>query len=80
MRKDTYCFVSPDKTPADVIEVFRRFYGPTMECMSKPPKPRARKTPSHRSWLTRRARNNIASIGAGILCIPATFLRVTVSR
>src|SRR5213075_848931 len=28
--KDTFYFVSPDKAPADVIESFRRFYGPTM--------------------------------------------------
>src|SRR6202049_4296409 len=30
MVKDTFHFVSPDKSPADVIESFRRFYGPTM--------------------------------------------------
>src|SRR3989337_1085671 len=30
MVKDTYSFISPDKSPADVIETFRRFYGPTM--------------------------------------------------
>ena len=30
MVKDTYYFASPDKSPADVIESFRRFYGPTM--------------------------------------------------
>jgi SAM-dependent methyltransferase len=30
MVKDTYTFVSPDKNPAEVIDLFRRFYGPTM--------------------------------------------------
>ena len=30
MVKDTYSFISPDKSPTDVIELFRRFYGPTM--------------------------------------------------
>src|SRR6266852_51804 len=30
MAKDTFHFVSPDKGPADLIESFRRFYGPTM--------------------------------------------------
>ena len=30
MVKDTYSFISPDKSPAQVIELFRRFYGPTM--------------------------------------------------
>src|SRR5207247_2219010 len=28
--KDTYSFISPDKSPAHVIELFRRYYGPTM--------------------------------------------------
>src|SRR6266853_4495812 len=28
--KDTYHFTSPDNSPADLIESFRRFYGPTM--------------------------------------------------
>src|SRR5450432_3425087 len=30
MVKDTFHFVSPDKSPAEVIDSFRRFYGPTM--------------------------------------------------
>src|SRR6185436_19404087 len=30
MEKDTFHFISPDKSPADLIESFRRFYGPTM--------------------------------------------------
>jgi hypothetical protein len=30
MVKDTFRFVSPDKGPDQVIELFRRFYGPTM--------------------------------------------------
>ena len=30
MVKDTYTFTSPDKSPADFIELFRRYYGPTM--------------------------------------------------
>src|SRR5262245_55355097 len=30
MKKDTYRFVSPDKGPAHFIDLFRRFYGPTM--------------------------------------------------
>jgi hypothetical protein len=28
--KGTYSFISPDKSPAHVIELFRRYYGPTM--------------------------------------------------
>src|SRR5256886_9595082 len=30
MVKDTYYFISPDKSPTNVVETFRRFYGPTM--------------------------------------------------
>ena len=30
MTRDTYHFMSPDKSPAEFIELFRRFYGPTM--------------------------------------------------
>ena len=30
MVKDTFHFKSPDKSPADFIDLFRRFYGPTM--------------------------------------------------
>ena len=30
MVKDTYSFISPDKSPAEVIDSIRRFYGPTM--------------------------------------------------
>src|SRR5207249_10856928 len=30
MVKDTYHFISPDKSPTQVIDSFRRFYGPTM--------------------------------------------------
>ncbi len=28
--KDTFHFISPDQSPTQVIESFRRFYGPTM--------------------------------------------------
>ena len=30
MVKDTYNFMSSDKSPSQFIELFRRFYGPTM--------------------------------------------------
>ena len=30
MVKDTFSFISPDKSPAEVIDLFRRYYGPTM--------------------------------------------------
>jgi SAM-dependent methyltransferase len=30
MERDTFYFVSPDESPADVIELFRQFYGPIL--------------------------------------------------
>jgi len=30
MVRDTFRFATPDRTPEDLIDVFRRFYGPTM--------------------------------------------------
>jgi hypothetical protein len=30
MVKDTYRFISPDKSPTQFIDSFRQFYGPTM--------------------------------------------------
>src|SRR3989440_4358066 len=30
MVKDTYSFMSPDKSPTEFVEAFRQFYGPTM--------------------------------------------------
>ena len=31
LTKDTFHFISPDRSPAQVIELFRRFYGPDDE-------------------------------------------------
>ena len=33
MVKDTYYFASPDKSPAQFIELFEKFYGPTMNAV-----------------------------------------------
>src|SRR5207245_9443347 len=33
MTKDTYYFASPDKSPAEFIELFENFYGPTMKAV-----------------------------------------------
>jgi len=73
--KDTYSFISPDKRPTDVIELFRRFYGPTMNAFEA-----AQKTGKvedlHQQLLElATAQNKNADRGTSI---PATFLRVTV--
>jgi len=75
LAKDTYSFISPDKSPAEVIESFRRFYGPTMNAFEA-----AQKTGKveelHRQLLELAAAQNKAA-GRGT-SIPATFLRVSV--
>ncbi len=73
--KDTYSFISPDKSPTDVIELFRRFYGPTMNAFEA-----AQKTGKveelHKELLElATAQNKSTDRGTSI---PATFLRVTV--
>ena len=73
--KDTYSFISPDKSPTDVIDLFRRFYGPTMNAFEA-----AQKTGKveelHKQLLELATAQN-KSTGRGT-SIPATFLRVTV--
>jgi ubiquinone/menaquinone biosynthesis C-methylase UbiE len=73
--KDTYSFISPDKSPMDVIELFRRFYGPTMNAFEAAEKT-GRVEELHKQLLEL-AKTQNKSTGRGT-SIPATFLRVTV--
>src|SRR5467141_2788965 len=75
MLKDTYSFISPDKSPTDVIELFRRFYGPTMNAFEAAEKT-GRVEELHKQLLEL-AKTQNKSTGRGT-SIPATFLRVTV--
>jgi ubiquinone/menaquinone biosynthesis C-methylase UbiE len=76
MVKDTYSFISPDKRPTQVIESFRRFYGPTMNAFEAAEK--SGRVEELRDQLVELA--NAQNKGAdGSTSIPATFLRVTVS-
>jgi len=76
MAKDTYLFISPDKSPVQVIESFRRFYGPTMNAFEAAEK--SGRVEELRNQLVELA--NAQNQGAnGSTSIPATFLRVTVS-
>jgi ubiquinone/menaquinone biosynthesis C-methylase UbiE len=76
MVKDTYLFISPDKSPAQVIESFRRFYGPTMNAYEAAEK--TGKVEELHNQLLELARAQNRSTGGGT-SIPATFLRVTVN-
>lgn len=75
MVKDTFHFMSPDKSPTDVVELFRRFYGPTMNAFEA----------AHNSGKVEDLHNQLLELAKaqnkntdGGTSIPATFLRVTV--
>ncbi len=72
--KDTYSFIS-DKSPTHVIELFRRFYGPTMNAFEAAQKTgKVEELHKQLSELAT-AQNKGTERGTSI---PATFLRVTV--
>ena len=75
MLKDTFLFVSPDESPAQVVELFRRFYGPTMNAFEAAEKS-GRADELHARLLALAGTHNTTSDGG--TSIPATFLRVTV--
>ncbi|MGJ4748360.1 class I SAM-dependent methyltransferase [Leptospira sp. SA-E8] len=75
LLKDTYSFISPDKTPADLIELLGKFYGPTMNAFEAAGK--NGKVEELRAQLIELANSQNTAVGVGI-SIPATFLRVTV--
>jgi ubiquinone/menaquinone biosynthesis C-methylase UbiE len=76
LARDTFHFISPDKSPAEVIELFRRFYGPTMNAYEAAEK--NGKVAELDSQLVELAKAHNTSANGGT-SIPATFLRVTVS-
>ena len=76
MMKDTYHFISPDRSPAQIIESFRRFYGPTMNAFEAAEK-NGKVDELHNQLLElARAQNQSKNGGTAI---PATFMRVTVT-
>ncbi len=76
LTKDTFTFISPDKSPAQVIDLFSRFYGPTMNAFEAADK--NGKVDELRNQLVELANSQNTSANGGT-SIPATFLRVTVS-
>ena len=77
MEKDTFYFISPDKSPTDLIETFRRFYGPTMNAFEAAEKDGKAEELNRQLVELARAQNTSTD---GSISIPATFLRVTVER
>jgi ubiquinone/menaquinone biosynthesis C-methylase UbiE len=76
MAKDTYYFVSSSKGPAEFINLFRRFYGPTMNAFDAAEQ--NGKAEELHGQLLDLAKSHNKSTDDGTL-IPANFLRVTVS-
>jgi ubiquinone/menaquinone biosynthesis C-methylase UbiE len=76
MVKDTFYFRSPDKSPDQVVESFRRFYGPTMNAFEAAQKSGKVEELHHQLLELAKAQNESTD---GSTAIPATFLRVTVS-
>ncbi len=75
MVKDSYSFVSRDKSPAGVIDSFRQFYGPTMNAFEAAQKNGAVDA-LHQQLLDLATAQNTSTDGG--TSIAATFMRVTV--
>jgi ubiquinone/menaquinone biosynthesis C-methylase UbiE len=75
--KDTFYFVSADKSPADVIDLFRRFYGPTMNAFEAAEKSGTAAELQRQLVDLANAQNTSSDGGT---TIPATFLRVSIRR
>ena len=76
MLKDTYSFTSPEVGPTEFIDLFRRFYGPTMNAFEAADE--SGKVEELLSQLVELAKARNEG-GDGGTSIPATFMRVTVS-
>jgi len=76
MDKDIYTFISPDKSPAQFIDLMERFYGPTMNAVDAAQKS-GKLEELHNQLLELAKEENKSTDGS--TSIPATFMRVTVS-
>ena len=76
LKEDTFLFVSPDQGPEQVIEAFRRFYGPTMNAYDAAEKNNKGVEELHRELVELATAKNAS--GNGGTRIPATFMRVEV--
>jgi ubiquinone/menaquinone biosynthesis C-methylase UbiE len=76
MTRDTFHFISPNKNPMQVIDLFRRFYGPSMNAYDAADK--SGRVPELHAQLVDLAESQ-NTVNHGTTSIPATFLRVTIS-
>jgi ubiquinone/menaquinone biosynthesis C-methylase UbiE len=77
MLRDTYWFVSPEVGPTEFIDLFRRFYGPTMNAFEAAEKSGTVEELQRQLVELAKAQNKG---GDRSTSIPATFMRVTVAR
>ena len=75
MAKDTYYFISADKSSAQFIELLERFYGPTMNAFQSAEDSGRGKDFHNQLLELAKAQNKSVNGGTSI---PATFLRLTV--
>ena len=76
MVKDTFYFASREKSPTQFIDLFEKFYGPTMNAVEAA-KSNGKAEELH-NQLVELANGQNKTKDVGTL-IPATFMRVTVS-
>jgi ubiquinone/menaquinone biosynthesis C-methylase UbiE len=76
MVKDTYYFTSPDQSPTQVINVFEKFYGPTINAVDAAQKSGRAEELHNQLVELAKSLNKTKDVGT---LIPATFMRVTVS-
>ena len=76
MTRDTFHFISPNKNPMQVIDLFRRLYGPSMNAYDAADK--SGRVPELHAQLVDLAESQ-NTVNHGTTSIPATFLRVTVN-
>ncbi len=75
MVKDTYYFTHSEKSPTEFIELFERFYGPTMNAVEAARK-NGKEEELHKQLVELAIAQNKSNAGT---FIPATFMRVTVA-
>ncbi len=76
MVRDTYHFISSDKSATQFVELLERFYGPTMNALAAAQES-GRGDEFHNQVVELAKAQNTSTNGAA--SIPATFMRVTVS-
>jgi ubiquinone/menaquinone biosynthesis C-methylase UbiE len=75
LTRDTFRFVAADKKPEQIIDMFRRYYGPTMNAYEAAEK--TGKVDELHTQLVELAKSQ-NTVDHGSTSIPATFLKVTV--